>query len=103
MSPDAATIDTVHTLWTVALVLSYLLLPIAVYWLHSLWRAADSIRRYARDSVVAAEAIAQHTAALPALDRTIAVATELLGAAESVTRKLDTMAGALEARAGGRS
>jgi hypothetical protein len=99
MTSGAAIPDFVYTLWVVTLVLGYLLLPVAVYWLHSLWRAASSIRRYARDSVVAAEGIGRNTAALPALDGTIAVATEVLAATEAVAGKLDTMAGALEARA----
>jgi hypothetical protein len=100
MTPHPSIPDGVYTLWWVTLVVGYLLLPVAVYWLHSLWRAAASIRRYARDSVVAAEAIGRHTAALPELDGTIAVATDVLGAAETVAGTLDTMATALESRAG---
>ena len=92
--------DIVFTLWQVALVAAYVvLLPAAVYWLHSLWRTAMSIRRYAREGAEAAEAIASNAAALPALDTTIAVATEVLSAAEGVAGRLDTAAGALEARA----
>lgn len=102
MTAATAIPDFVYTLWLITLVLGYLLLPVAVYWLHSLWRAASSIRRYARDGVVAAEGIHRNTAALPALDGTIAAATEVLAAAEAVAGKLDTMAGALEARAGRR-
>jgi hypothetical protein len=102
MTGGAAIPDFVYTLWLVTLVLGYLLLPVAVYWLHSLWRAASSIRRYARDSAAAAEGIGRNTAALAALDGTIAVATEVLAAAEAVAGKLDTMAGALEARTGRR-
>jgi len=66
MNTEPVIPDFVYTLWGVTLVVGYLLLPVAVYWLHSLWRAAASIRRYARDSVVAAEGIARGTAALPA-------------------------------------
>ncbi len=62
MNTEPVIPDFVYTLWGVTLVVGYLLLPVAVYWLHSLWRAAASIRRYARDSVVAAEGIARGTA-----------------------------------------
>lgn len=99
MNPTPDIPDFVYTLWWVTLVLGYLLLPVAVYWLHSLWRAASSIRRYARDSAVAAGGIRRSTAAVPALDTTIAVATEVLAAAEAVAAKLDAMAGVLETRA----
>ncbi|CAN5393336.1 hypothetical protein BH23ACI1_BH23ACI1_30210 [soil metagenome] len=103
MNTEPVIPDFVYTLWGVTLVVGYLLLPVAVYWLHSLWRAAASIRRYARDGVVAAEGIARGTAALPALDTTIALATEVLGAAERVAGKLEAVAGVMETRAGHRS
>jgi hypothetical protein len=90
----------IFTLWWATLVAAYLVfLPTAVYWLRTLWRTANSIRRYARESAEAAEAIARNTTALPALDATIAVATEMLTAAEAVAGKLKAAASALEARA----
>lgn len=95
--------ESVVTLWRVTVVLGYLVfLPISVYWLHTLWRAASSIRRYARESAAAAEHIAANTAALPALDATISTATEVRSAAEAVAGRLDTIAGVMDARAGGR-
>ena len=92
--------DTVFTLWmvTVALALA-LFVPLSVYMLASLLRATRSIQRYAREAVVPAQAIAANTSAVPALDATIAVATEILTAAEGVAQKLDAIARALEARA----
>jgi hypothetical protein len=94
--------ETVFTLWmaTVALAL-VLFVPLSVYMLASLLRATRSIQHYARDAVVPAQAIATHTSAVPALDGTIAVATEVLAAAEGVAKKLDTIATVLEARAAG--
>ena len=90
----------VFTLWWITLILAYVVfVPTAVYWLHTLWRASNSIRKYARESAEAAEAIARNTAAIPALDATIAVATDVLTAAEAVAGKLDAAASALEARA----
>lgn len=92
--------DTLYALWWIGLAVAYVaLLPTAVYWLHSLWRTAASIRRYARESADAAEQIARNLAPLPALDTTIAVASEILDAAQGVAGKLDTAAGALESRA----
>ena len=95
--------DTVFTLWIVTVVLALVVfVPLSVYMLASLLRATRSIQRYARDTVSPAQAIAQNTSAIPALDATIAVATEVLAAAESVAHKLDAMANVLEARAGRR-
>lgn len=102
MNP-AAFPDVVFTLWWATILLTLVVfVPLAVYSLHTLYRAAGSIRRYARDCVAPARAIAAHTAALPALNATIDVATEILAAAESVAAKLDTIATVLETRAAGR-
>lgn len=92
--------ETVVTLWLVTVALAVVVLvPLAVYWLARLVRAAWSIRAYARECVGPARAIAAATAALPALDDTIGVATEILSAAEAVAGKLDATAGVFEARA----
>lgn len=96
---DAALPPIVITLWKLTVVLGYVLfLPLSVYWLHSLWRTASSIRKYARGSEAAAAAIAGHTSALPALDQTIGVAGEVLAAAGAVAQKLETIAHVMESR-----
>ena len=93
--------DTVFTLWMVTVLLALVVfVPLSVYMLASLLRATRSIERYARDAVAPAQAIATHTSAIPALDGTISVATEILAAAEGVAHKLGTIATVLEARAG---
>jgi hypothetical protein len=103
MMPETTIPPVVFTIWRVTLVLAYVVfLPTAVYWLHTLWRTSRSIRVYARECAEAAEAIGRNATALPALDVTISVATEMMAAAESVAERLDAAAGALEAR-GGRS
>ena len=90
----------VFTLWGWTLALAYLvLLPTAVFWLHTLWRASRSIQRYAEECANAAEAIERNCRAIPALDATITAAGELLDAAGAVAGRLDTAASALEARA----
>lgn len=91
--------DSVLTLWLVTVVLTLVaFVPVAVYSLYRLLRTARSIRLYAHEAVGPARAIAANTAALPALDSTIAVATEILTAAEAVAGKLETIATVLEAR-----
>ena len=90
---------TVHTIWAIALAATLLIfVPLSVYLLHRTWHAARSIQRYAAEALVATQGIARNTAQLPALDGTIAVATEVLGAAGAVAGKLDTVATVLEQR-----
>ncbi|MCA1585700.1 MAG: hypothetical protein LC791_13350 [Acidobacteria bacterium] len=50
-------------------------------------------------AVAPAAAIASNTSAVPALDTTISLATEILAAAGGVAQKLETIANVLEARA----
>jgi hypothetical protein len=91
--------ETVFTLWVVTVALALVLfVPLSVYMLASLLRATRSIQRYARDAAAPAQAIATHTSAVPALDATIAVATDILAAAEGVAGKLETIAAVIEAR-----
>ncbi|MEO5761908.1 MAG: hypothetical protein ABIR28_06310 [Vicinamibacteria bacterium] len=90
----------VFTLWKLGVVVTLLVfVPLAVYLLHSTWRAARSIQIYAREALLAAGGIAGHTKNIPALDQTIATATQILGAAGSVDGKLDTIANVLAQRA----
>jgi hypothetical protein len=99
MNPEPLLPPIVITLWRVTIVVGFLvLLPVAVYWLHSLWRAAASIRRYAADGLVAARGIEANASSLIALNSTIDVATEVLTAAGAVAGRLETLASALEAR-----
>ena len=100
MSGAAAMIpDTVYTIWWIGLILTLVVfVPLAVYSLHRTWRSARSIQRYAADTLQAAAGIARNTANVSALDTTIDVATEVLGAAGAVERKLNTVAAVLEER-----
>lgn len=92
--------EMVFTVWWVGLLVTLILfVPIAVYLLHSLLRAARSIEWYAREALVAAGGIAANTQNIAALDSTIQVATEMLSAADGVAKKLDTIATVLAARA----
>ena len=91
--------DAVYAIWWVGLIVTLVVfVPLAVYSLHRAWRSARSIQRYAADALQAAAGIERNTRNVRALDDTIAVATEVLGAAGAVERKLDTVAGVLEER-----
>lgn len=89
----------VYTIWTVGLVVTLaVFVPLSVYLLHRAWRAARSIQLYAADALTAAGGIAGNTRHIPALDTTIAVAGDMLGAAGQVVEKLDTIATVVEDR-----
>jgi hypothetical protein len=91
--------DVVYTIWTVGLVVTLVIwVPIAVYSLHRTWRAAQSIRRYANESLEAAKGIVDNTAAISALTATIGVATDMVATAEAVEQKLGTIADLLASR-----
>jgi hypothetical protein len=95
--------EAVFALWWTGLLLTLVIfVPLAVYLLHRTWRAARSIRRYAVEALEAAGGIAGNTPHVAALDDTIGVATDMLGAAGRVVEKLDTIATVLETRAGRR-
>jgi hypothetical protein len=89
----------VYTIWWVGLLLTLIVfVPLAVYSLHRTWRSAHSIQRYAAEALQAAAGIERNTRNVRALDDTIAIATDMLGVAGAVERKLDTVASALEQR-----
>jgi len=100
---DSAFPPAVFTVWWIGLALTLLVfVPLAVYWLHMLWRAARSIQLYARDALTAAGGIASNTVNIPALGGTIAVATEILQAAGEINAKAGTIADVLAARESGK-
>jgi hypothetical protein len=95
--------DAVYTIWSIGLVLTLMVfVPLVVYSLHRTWRSARSIQRYAAETLQAAAGIARNTANIKALDATIAVGTEMLGAAGAIEKKLSAIATVLDERAAGR-
>jgi hypothetical protein len=89
----------VYTIWWVGLLLTLIVfVPLAVHSLHRTWRSARSIQRYAAEALQAAAGIERNTRNVRALDDTIAIATDMLGVADAVERKLDTVASVLEQR-----
>ena len=100
MSSAVVIPDAVYVTWWIGLVLTLVVfVPLAVYSLHRTWRSARSIQRYAAETLQAAAGIARNTANVKALDATIGVATEMLGGAGAIEKKLSTVAGVLEERA----
>ncbi len=90
----------VFTLWWIGLWVTLLVfVPLAVYLLHSTFRAARSIQINAREALQAAGGIAGHTKHITALNITIAKATEILTAAQNVDAKLATIADVMAERA----
>lgn len=77
----------VYVIWWVILGAAVLLvLPVTVYLLHRLWRAARSIERYTGEALAAGLGIARNTAAIGALDQTVRLGGELGSAAASIRR-----------------
>jgi len=90
----------VYTIWWIGLIVTLVLFaPLAVYYLHRVYRVARSIKGYAADALQAAAGIAGNTTNIVALDATIEVAGQILGTAGSVAGKLDTVANVLAQRA----
>jgi hypothetical protein len=99
MSAPGVVPDAVYAVWWIGLIAALVLfVPLTVYLLHRTWRAARSIQRYAEGALAAAGGIAGNTPHVAALDATIQTATDILGAAGAVERKLDTVATVLEQR-----
>ncbi len=100
MSPGATAIpDAVYVIWWIGLIVTLIVfVPLAVSLLHRTWRAARSIQRYAAETLEAARGIARNASQVAALSATVDIATDMLGAAGMVERKLDTVATVLERR-----
>jgi hypothetical protein len=91
--------DAVYTIWTIGLVVTLVLwVPVAVYSLHRTWRAAQSIRRYADETLVAAKGSVHNTSSISALTATIGVATDMVTTADAVEQKLGAIGELLASR-----
>src|SRR5215470_12345676 len=77
----------VYVIWWILLVVAVVVvLPLAVYLLHRLLRAALSIERYTAEALAAGLGIARNTAAVSALDDTVKLGGELGAVAGSIRR-----------------
>ena len=82
----------VYWIWgTTLVIVTLVIVPMAIYLLHRTLRAAQMIEQHTRESLEAAVHILENTAAIPALDETIAAATSLIEA----TRILQDATGAI--------
>ena len=96
MIPEAAL-----WIWGITLgVITFVVVPLALYLLNRALRAACSIERYTRESLEAGAGIAANTAAVAALGETLAAARSLLEAAELLRRRAAEIADAVAGPAG---
>ena len=80
--------ETAFWIWGTTLgLITFVIVPLALYLLHRALRAARSIERYTRESLAAGVGIASNTGAIAALDDTIRAAASLLEAAEALKRR----------------
>src|SRR5215471_15463234 len=98
MTPNA-----VFWIWGITLgVITFVVVPLALYLLHRALRAARSVERYTREALEAGAGIAANTAAVAALQETIAAAGSLLEAAELLRRRAAEIADAVAGTQGRR-
>ena len=96
MTPEA-----VFWIWGLTLgVITFVIVPLALYLLHRALRAARFIERYTREALEAGAGIAANTAAIAALEETITAAKSLLEAAELLKRRAAEIADAVAGPAG---
>lgn len=72
-----------YWIWAITLALiTFVVVPVAVFWLHRLLKAAKSIELYTREMLEAGVGVANNTAAVPALEETLKVAGSLVDASK---------------------
>ena len=91
--------DIVYTLWIIVLVVAVLLLPFIVRLLHKTLMAAMNIERYLKEMKEAGLGIAGNTGHIPALNSTIAVATDILDSAGKINANAETIEVTMASRA----
>lgn len=89
----------VQILWVVLLVVTVLVIPFIVRYLHKVYVAARSIERYFKEMKEAGIGIARNTEHIKALDDTISVASDILETAGKIDKNAETLEGALSSRA----
>jgi hypothetical protein len=79
-----------YWIWgTTLAVITFVVVPLALHLLHKTLKAAMSIERYARESLTAGVGIANNTAAIPALEATLATAGSLIEATKLLKDRAD--------------
>lgn len=88
------------TIWIVTLlIVALVIVPVALVLLSRALTAARAIERYLADMLEAGVKIAGHSAAIPALDETLATAAAMKPVAEAIDAKTGTVAAVLSKRA----
>ena len=103
IDPAAMTLPPiVYYIWgSTLLVILVVIVPLAVFLLHRTLTAAWSIRRYMADMLTAGVGIAENTSSIPALNDTIAVATDMVKTAKALDEHSGAIGGVLTERAAG--
>ncbi len=79
-----------YWIWAITLVvITFVVVPVALYWLHRLLHAARGIERYTREMLAAGVGIANNTAAVPALEQTLKTAGSLVEASKLLKNAAD--------------
>lgn len=82
--------NAVYWIWgTTLAVITFVVVPLALHLLHRTLKAARSIERYARESLTAGVGIANNTAAIPALEQTLATAGSIVEATTLLKARAD--------------
>lgn len=90
---------TVYIIWWAVLAIALVVIvPLTVFLLHRLYRAARGIDRYSERTLAAGVGVAGNTSAIPALDHTITIATEILGTAGQIEQHSRAMKETLAGR-----
>jgi len=74
-------------------IITFVVVPFALYLLHRTLKAARSIERYARESLAAGIGIATNTSAIPALELTLATAGSLVEASRLLKARAEEIGG----------
>jgi hypothetical protein len=86
--------NAVYWIWGVTLaIITFVVVPLALYLLHRTLKAARAIERYTRESLTAGVGIATNTAAIPALERTLATAGSLVEASKLLRARAEEIGG----------
>ncbi|MGI9541911.1 MAG: hypothetical protein ACR2MX_01555, partial [Cyclobacteriaceae bacterium] len=86
-------------IWTILLIVTVLVLPVIMHFLHKTWKAARSIEIYFADMLKAGVGIAGNTDHITALNDTIEVASGILNTAGEIDAHAETIETTLGQRA----
>lgn len=93
----------VFWIWGITLgIVTFVVVPLALYLLHRTLLAAQAIERYTREALEAGAGIASNTAAIAALEETIQAASSLLEATQMLKRQAADVADAVASPPGRR-